>query len=311
MSSARWSFVIVTLAWMIPLTLADECSMESWMRAAGHTCWGSSSCSCPAGIKKINCGGSDPVYYCADVKPTYHGEAKTSGCTCTDQCKAEGWCYADCDSSDFHSNWDHCKSAGEFIADFAKEHIGQEVDRGECWDLANRAVTEARKAGYSVDLPDRDVWSDHIVSWNDAQPGDIMQFAGYYQKLVHADGTYHGLSAQHHTAVVTEGPTGDMCKITSWDQGVGMPVAETVWDICLRTRGSVTIYRVWPSSQEELFLATFLWNSGHSASVAMASVLLMVMMFSAMWSLLGRRCRADRSGTSGNYEPLMGVEEGH
>ena len=112
------------------------------------------------------------------------------------------------------------------VVTFAKKKIGQKVGGGECYDLANEALTNAGGKTASdygkITLTSNYVWGD-LVSTFAAQPGDILQFLNYKFKIItttvvkvtHGKETvveYGGsstktLSRPHHTAVVTKAGT--------------------------------------------------------------------------------------------------------
>ena len=54
----------------------------------------------------------------------------------------------------------------------AYKKYGRKVDRGECWDVANRAF---QKAGAKA--PDRYVWSNNEVTLKECSAGDVLQFS--------------------------------------------------------------------------------------------------------------------------------------
>jgi hypothetical protein len=83
------------------------------------------------------------------------------------------------------------------IIDYVNSVMGQQVDRGECWDLANQALTRVNASwdgeymfGKQVDPNKQKIY-----------PGDIVQFKGV--KVEYHDGnTYFTESYKHHTAIV-------------------------------------------------------------------------------------------------------------
>lgn len=65
---------------------------------------------------------------------------------------------------------------------WARGKVGQQVGKGECWDLANQALKNAgarSSADYGPVGPDDDyIWGNEVLL-KDAQPGDILQFRDY------------------------------------------------------------------------------------------------------------------------------------
>jgi hypothetical protein len=110
------------------------------------------------------------------------------------------------------------------VVEFAKQKIGQKVGTGECFDLADKALTKAGGKTASdygkVTLTANYVWGDPVATAL-AQPGDILQFKSYKLKIETTTKTkatygkefefeYGGsntetLTRPHHTAIVTKG----------------------------------------------------------------------------------------------------------
>ena len=83
------------------------------------------------------------------------------------------------------------------VVEYVESVIGEQVDRGECWDLANQALTriDAKwdgryKYGREINPRRREVF-----------PGDIIQFKNV--KVRYRDGnTIYTETMEHHTAIV-------------------------------------------------------------------------------------------------------------
>ncbi len=83
------------------------------------------------------------------------------------------------------------------VVEYVESVIGEQVDRGECWDLANQALTriDAKwdrqyKYGREVNPRRREIF-----------PGDIIQFKNV--KIRYREGnTIYTETMEHHTAVV-------------------------------------------------------------------------------------------------------------
>ena len=111
-------------------------------------------------------------------------------------------------------------SLGEKIVDYCKSHKGQQVDRGECYDLAHQALRSAGAKTGGKDSPGEGdyTWGDLILvlesaktspkatqgKLGDVRPGDILQFrdAKFEGPLRGRNGRYATIM-DHHTAVVS------------------------------------------------------------------------------------------------------------
>lgn len=107
---------------------------------------------------------------------------------------------------------------GQKIVRWARDHKGQKVDRGECWDLAELALknsgaktsTDLGKVGADTDY----VWGT-LKTTSQVTEGDIIQYRNYKVvietkvKKVWANGAWNEetetkeSSAPHHTAIAT------------------------------------------------------------------------------------------------------------
>jgi hypothetical protein len=96
---------------------------------------------------------------------------------------------------------------------WAQGKVGQQVGDGECWTLAESAVTksggQSSKGLTGVDedaFADADyVWGD-AVKLDDAKPGDILQFRDYSFETTttQTNGAWNSKTGErgHHTAIV-------------------------------------------------------------------------------------------------------------
>ncbi len=99
------------------------------------------------------------------------------------------------------SSYSYCQlpipATNQTIVDYVTSVIGKRVDRGECWDLANAALTKAKakwdknfKYGNLVDPLKDDIY-----------PGDLIQFENVTLKY-DKDGKHFKELMAHHTAIV-------------------------------------------------------------------------------------------------------------
>jgi len=101
---------------------------------------------------------------------------------------------------------------------WARGQIGKQVGKGECWDLADKALRNAG-ASSSADLgpmgDDEDyIWGDAVDDLKDAQAGDVLQFRDFTvatsieTDISFADGSRSTdtkeseFTRPHHTAVI-------------------------------------------------------------------------------------------------------------
>jgi hypothetical protein len=100
------------------------------------------------------------------------------------------------------------------VLEYARGKFDQQVGRGECWDLAEEAVTKSGgesstkltgvngKAFETADYK----WGTP-VELKDAQPGDVLQFNGHsfeVKTTTSAGWTSEEQNRGHHTAIVEE-----------------------------------------------------------------------------------------------------------
>ena len=107
------------------------------------------------------------------------------------------------------------ESLNRKVIEFAQSKLGQTVGRGECWDLAQQALTRAQ-ARNSTDYLSQThnenyIWGN-LVSLGKAKPGDIIQYRNFRGKVRETlqNGSWRELSfiAQHHTAILAQ-PLGE------------------------------------------------------------------------------------------------------
>jgi len=115
------------------------------------------------------------------------------------------------------------------VVNWARAQSGKQVGKGECWDLADRALRQAGVQS-SADLGPMDddadyVWGDEISDLKDVQPGDILQFRDFAVTTTvetetrYADGSSEASTTEetftrpHHTAVVSEVKSGGLLKV--------------------------------------------------------------------------------------------------
>ena len=134
---------------------------------------------------------------------------------------------------------DSIPSLNKQILEYVKTTIGKKVDRGECWDLANQALTHINadwdhkyKYGKLVN-PKKDV----------IYPGDIIQFEGVKVKYKVGNTTYTE-DMGHHTAIIYQVIDKNVYELAHQNTGFsGRKVGLSKLDISTITKGRMSIYR--------------------------------------------------------------------
>lgn len=129
-------------------------------------------------------------------------------------------------------------SLADRILAFARRRQGQRVADGECFALADSALTNAggKTAGdFGPITPDADyVWGT-AVSLGDVQPGDVVQFRGYrYERRVEVNNPDGSGSFRtevherpHHTAIVERVDGNGALTVLEQNSPAGSPVTRT------------------------------------------------------------------------------------
>jgi hypothetical protein len=122
---------------------------------------------------------------------------------------------------------------GEQVVNYARGKLGERVGRGECFDLADRALRNAgakSAADFGSVADDADyVWGT-AVSLSDVRPGDIIQFRDYrYDRTVETS-TREDTDFQtrpHHTAIVERVDGGGALTVLEQNAPEGDPGKRT------------------------------------------------------------------------------------
>ncbi len=125
------------------------------------------------------------------------------------------------------------------VIEFVKTTIGKKVDRGECWDLANKALTLI-KADWDLEYK----YGKLVNPKNDIiYPGDIIQFEGVKVKYKKGNTTYTE-SMEHHTAIVYRVIEKGVYELAHQNTGFsGRKVGLSTLDISTIIKGKMSIYR--------------------------------------------------------------------
>lgn len=126
----------------------------------------------------------------------------------------------------------------ERIVSYPRRHRGQRVGDGECFTLADRALTSAgarTAADYGPVTPDVDYIWGTSVQLGALQAGDVIQFRNYrYDREVetrHPDGSVTTdtdfQERPHHTAIVEQVGAGGEITVLEQNSPVGSAVTRT------------------------------------------------------------------------------------
>lgn len=116
------------------------------------------------------------------------------------------------------------------VLHYAQSKIDDRVERGECWDLAEKALKSA--GGSRPDPSKLYVWSNTVVSIQNNRPGDIVQFKTFRSDInkEYDDGStwtgYDTMGGPHHTAIVKENHGNGKITIIEQNRPVGSATTE-------------------------------------------------------------------------------------
>jgi hypothetical protein len=125
------------------------------------------------------------------------------------------------------------------IIDYVNSVIGKKVDRGECWDLANQALTRINAKwdhqyvyGKKIDTKREQVY-----------PGDIIQFKNV--KISYREGnTIRFEEMKHHTAIVYKVIEPGVYELAHQNTGFsGRKVGISKLDVSTVRKGTMKFYR--------------------------------------------------------------------
>lgn len=125
------------------------------------------------------------------------------------------------------------------IIEFVNSNMNKKVGKGECWDLANEALTLVQakwdgnlKFGRKLDYKKECIY-----------PGDIIQFEKVKVKYTENKVTYQE-AMPHHTAIIYEVKgTGDFVLAHQNTAYTGRKVGKSSLNLMNVTGGGITIFR--------------------------------------------------------------------
>lgn len=125
------------------------------------------------------------------------------------------------------------------IVSYVKSVIGKQVDRGECWDLANQALSQ-NNAKWDGEY----VYGDLLdLKKDDIYPGDIIQFKKV--KVTYSVGNaIYKETMTHHTAIVYKVISKGKFELAHQNTGFsGRKVGLSTLDLSTIVKGKIFIYR--------------------------------------------------------------------
>jgi hypothetical protein len=134
---------------------------------------------------------------------------------------------------------DRLPEMNQKVVKYVKSVLGKQVDRGECWDLANQALTRNNanwdfeyKYGKPVDPKKDEIF-----------PGDIIQFKNV--KVTYTVGnTTTKETMAHHTAIVYRVISKGKYELAHQNTGFsGRKVGLSILDLSTVTKGKMYFYR--------------------------------------------------------------------
>lgn len=124
------------------------------------------------------------------------------------------------------------------IIQYVNQQIGKKVDKGECWDLAYRALEFA-----NANHPDTYVFGRKLEKNEEVYSGDIIQFENVQIKVPLEDG-YMIQDIPHHTAVVYETLGKLHYRVADQNNAIsGKKVSVHELNLNLIQKGKYTIFR--------------------------------------------------------------------
>lgn len=125
------------------------------------------------------------------------------------------------------------------IIKYVKSVMGTQVDRGECWDLANEALIK-----YKAKWDGQYKYGEKInPKKDDVYPGDIIQFENVKVTYKIGNTTYKE-SMAHHTAIVYKVLDNGKFELAHQNTGFsGRKVGVSKLDLSTVVKGKMSFYR--------------------------------------------------------------------
>lgn len=125
------------------------------------------------------------------------------------------------------------------VIQFVNKNIGKKVDKGECWDLAFRALEAA-----DAKLIDTYIFGEVVKKGQVVYSGDIIQFEKVRLVTEQKDGTIIIQDIPHHTAIVYEVLGNLNFSVADQNNGIsGKKVSVNPLNLNDIIKGKYTIFR--------------------------------------------------------------------
>lgn len=139
---------------------------------------------------------------------------------------------------------------GNRVVEFAKSQIGKQVGQGECAHLVIAALNAAgakTTIDYGSSGPEKDyVWGTPVAKYNDAQPGDLLQFRDVRIKseiLVNGQKRIRTAFISHHSSIVLKNLGKGKLQVLEQNVNGVKTVRVSDWNLADQQGGKIWIYR--------------------------------------------------------------------
>ena len=127
------------------------------------------------------------------------------------------------------------------VIEYVDSKMGKKVDRGECWDLANKALEFAEADMPSIYVFGREYKIEPIL------PGDILQFSNVKAKYEEGNNIFFQ-TMTHHTAIVYKVLDEHTFILAEQNGAQGKKVSTITFSLKNKTSGKIKYFRPIPKS---------------------------------------------------------------
>jgi hypothetical protein len=144
------------------------------------------------------------------------------------------------------------ETEGQSIVTFLRDRLDQRIDRGECWDAAERGIQSVGAA--RPNSSQLYVWGTSVTR-DELRIGDVVQFSSFTVKVTQSDGSWvsYQLGSPRHTAVIASINSDGSVNLIHQNFGEAGRVVSTLNNVYLSgstsggttvtTTGTVRMYR--------------------------------------------------------------------